>query len=146
MQSVFSYLLNAMAAVLKNGPRGIGSLTRTVLRYPIKSVAVFVAAPVLILHIARLAPNRIRRAMATAGLIFGLGAGYFAGTWMGKSAIAAFATWKYGFIVGLWVAVCSAFSIFVSAAIMLLAFNATCLLFLKMSTQEVADHLESLAK
>lgn len=65
---------------------------------------------------------------------------------MGTVAGALVVASKFGPVLGLGLLVGTLTSIFLSVAFMVVSFNATCFLFLKMSQKDVVDYLVSISK
>lgn len=143
MNPLVSTLLSASTEFLRGRQAGLASAMKSVVRYPLHAVATLLFAPFLALRVAGIAKNPIRRAIAGAGLLAGVVAAYVAGTFVGKTAFALVMFANFGFSVGLGMLIGSLTSVIVSGTIIGLAFNGTCLLFLKMSAEDVVAHLKS---
>lgn len=120
-------------------------LFKQVASHPIKMLAGFFAAPFLITRLALTVQNPMRRAIAVIGLLLAILLAYLAGTFLGTVAGAIFVMSGVGFLVGLGFLVGSFFSVFLSLAFSVLVLNGVSFLFLKMSTQEVVDYLNSIS-
>ena len=118
---------------------------KQVVSHPIKLVAAFITAPVLILRLAMTVQNPLRRAIAIVGLIVAITFAYLAGTFLGTAAGAFFVMWNIGFLSGIGFFVGSFLSVFLSLAFSVFILNAVSFLFLKLSTQEVVDYLQGLS-
>lgn len=89
--------------------------------------------------------NPLRRAIATIGLIFAVTLAYLAGTFLGTVAGAFFVMSNIGILAGVGFFVGSFLSVFLSLTFSVFVLNAVSFLFLKLSTQEVVDYLQSLS-
>jgi hypothetical protein len=143
MNPFFSMLFSASTEFVRGRQAGLASAMKSVVRYPLNAVATLLFAPFLAVRVARIAKNPIRRMIAGVGLLTGVAAAYVAGTFVGKTAFALFMFANFGFSMGLGVLIGSLTSVIVSGTIIALAFNGTCLLFLKMSAEDVVAHLKS---
>jgi hypothetical protein len=118
---------------------------KQVASHPIKLVAAFITAPVLILRLAMTVQNPLRRAIAIIGLIVAITFAYLAGTFLGTAAGALFVMSNIGILSGIGFFVGSFLSVFLSLAFSVFILNAVSFLFLKLSTQEVVDYLQGLS-
>jgi hypothetical protein len=118
---------------------------KQVVSHPIKLVAAFITAPVLILRLAMTVQNPLRRAIAIIGLIVAITFAYLAGTFLGTAAGALFVMSNIGILSGIGFFVGSFLSVFLSLAFSVFILNAVSFLFLKLSTQEVVDYLQGLS-
>jgi hypothetical protein len=118
---------------------------KQVVSHPIKLVAAFITAPILILRLAMTVQNPLRRVIAITGLIFALTFAYLAGTFLGTAAGALFVWSNIGFLSAVGFFVGSFLSVFLSLAFSVFILNAVSFLFLKLSTQEVVDYLQGLS-
>ena len=118
---------------------------KQVVSHPIKLVAAFITAPILILRLAMTVQNPLRRAIAIIGLIVAITFAYLAGTFLGTAAGALFVMSNIGILSGIGFFVGSFLSVFLSLAFSVFILNAVSFLFLKLSTQEVVDYLQGLS-
>ena len=118
---------------------------KQVVSHPIKLVAAFITAPILILRLAMTVQNPLRRAIAIIGLIVAITFAYLAGTFLGTAAGALFVWSNIGFLSAVGFFVGSFLSVFLSLAFSVFILNAVSFLFLKLSTQEVIDYLQGLS-
>ena len=118
---------------------------KQVVSHPIKLVAAFITAPILILRLAMTVQNPLRRVIAITGLIFAITFAYLAGTFLGTAAGALFVWSNIGFLSAVGFFVGSFLSVFLSLAFSVFILNAVSFLFLKLSTQEVVDYLQGLS-
>lgn len=126
-----------------DSPGQVQTAVRMVWTYPIKGLAVFFTAPFLAYRVARLADDPWRRRIAGLGLVFSVIAAWLAGTAVGTTAAALLIMLKIGFFFGIAFLVGTALSLTLSAAFSLIVLNATACFFLKLSSQEIVDHLRS---
>lgn len=133
---------------LSKKPDGSGSLItviRSLVRYPVKTVAAFLCAPILAFRVARVAKNPIRRLIASTGLFISFILAWFAGTFIGTATGAALISTKFGVLVGLGFFIGTSFSITLSVAFSIVVLNASSWFFLQMSSEEVVAYLKSIS-
>lgn len=139
----------AIETLTKN-PTGSGSslatVIKSIIRYPIKTVAAFVMAPFLAFRLARATKNPIRRTIASIGLVLAVIAAWAAGTLLGTATGALLVMSQVGLIWGLAFFVGTTLSVFLSVAFSILVLNSTALLFLHMSSEEVVEYLRSISE
>lgn len=138
-------LQNMLDAGTKEG-KNIRSLLKSVLSHPLKLAATFIFAPILLIKVASKVENRGRRIIAYTGLSLSILLSYCAGTFLGTMAGAIFVTTNIGILAGFGFLIGTSFSIFLSVLFCFLILNSTSFLFLKISTQEVIDHLKEISK
>lgn len=114
--------------------------------YPIKILASFITAPFLILRIASMVENPVRRYIAIAGLILSLLCSYGVSTFLGSVLGALFVASHIGILAGIGVLVGTTVSVFLSVILTVAIFNTVSFIFLKVSTQEVVDYLNEISK
>lgn len=146
MNPLISVMFSAVLDFLKDGKSGAALAVKSIVRYPLKAIATLLFAPLLAIRVARVAKTPARRFIAGVGLPIAVITAYVAGTWTGTVTFALFMLTKFGFFVGVAVVMSSLVSVIVSTAIILMTFNATCLLFLKMSSEDVVAHLRSVSQ
>lgn len=149
-----NFFAGAIEALSRKSDASRGSLTtvaRSILRYPIKTVAAFLMAPILAARVACVAKDPLRRVIAGVGLVLavvaasvvGMVAGGLVATtlgffgvleWFGVSAAIGYLL--FGVAVGV------PMSVVLSAVTL----NATAWLFLHMSSEDVVAHLRSLSE
>lgn len=147
--STFATLLQAaFGAVSKDVGNGssLSSTIKSVARYPIKTIATFFTAPILILRLALTVKNPIRRLIAVVGLFISILLAYLAGTLLGSFVGAIFVFSHFGPFMALGFLVGSTLSVVLSVAFTLFVFNATSWLFLHMSSEDVVEHLLNVSK
>jgi hypothetical protein len=141
--SFFASALEAIPRGRAAGQSSVASAVRSVVRAPLKAIAAFLFAPFLVLRVARIATDSKRRWVAAVGLfvsaVLALAAGTLLGTLTGTFLIAQLFGWgtAIGFLVG------TTFSVILTVTFQVLVLNATCFLFLGLSSGEVVEYLKS---
>lgn len=144
--SFFASALEAIPRGTAAGQSSVASAIRSVVRAPLKAIAAFLFAPFLVLRVASIATDSRRRWVAAVGMflaaILALVAGTFLGTLTGTFLIANLFGWgaAFGFLVG------TTFSVVLTVTFQVLVLNATCFLFLGLSSAEVVDHLKRMSE
>jgi hypothetical protein len=118
---------------------------KKVIGHPVKVVASFVTAPILVIRIAWTVKNPVRRTIAIVGLLLSLALSYVAATFLGTLAGAAFVASNIGILAGIGFFVGTTLSVYLSVIFSILVFNAVSFVFLKISAQEVVDHLNEIS-
>lgn len=113
--------------------------------HPIKMLAAFFSAPVLIVRLALVVKNPWRRAIAIIGLIFAIFFSYLSGTFLGDFVGAMLVISEIGILVGLGFLFGSMLSVFLSLTFSVLVLNSVSFLFLKLSSQEVVDYIKKIS-
>jgi len=144
-KSIVETMLGAILNDASQEGSKLKRLFHKVASHPIKMLAAFFTAPILITRLALTVRNPWRRTIAIVGLILSVSLAYLSGTFLGTVAGALFVMSGVGVLVGLGFLIGSFLSIFLSLAFSLLTLNTVSLLFLKMSTQEVVDYLDRLS-
>ncbi|MYB37673.1 MAG: hypothetical protein F4Y26_09870 [Gammaproteobacteria bacterium] len=117
----------------------------SIVRYPLKVLATFFVAPVLLVKLAYTVKNPWRRLFAVVGLSLALFAAYCCGTFLGSLAGAALIWSQLGLLMALGFLVGTALSVLLSVVFAILVLNAVSFVFLKMNTQEILDYLNEQA-
>lgn len=141
-----SSLLSSALTALSHRSEGTGALRSavgSVMRFPIKAIAVFIAAPYLVLKVAMLARNPWRRTIAVIGLFLSVGLAWLAGTSLGSVVGAIFIASQVSILIGIGFLLGTTLSVVLSVAFCLLVFNATSWLFLQMSAEDVVECLKA---
>jgi hypothetical protein len=140
--SLFSTALGAVAQSRSEGRNSVASVIRTIIRAPLKAIGAFIFAPFLVFCVASLATDKRRKWVAAIGLfaavLLSLGAGTLLGTLAGAFLVnSLFGPWiAIGFLVG------TTFSVVLTLTFQVLVLNATCFLFLGLSSEEVVGYLQ----
>ena len=111
---------------------------------PIKLLAAFFTAPILLLKIAISVKRPLRRWLAVFGIVIAIIFSYMAGTFLGSVTGALLIASNTGILVGLGFLIGTGMSVFLSVLCQILVLNAICFIFLKMNTEEVMDYLKEL--
>lgn len=143
--SLFSTALATLARTKTQGG-GFGTVIKSIGRYPIKTIAAFFLAPFLALRVARMAKNPVRRVVASIGLFISVLLAWLAGTALGTATGALIIASKIGLLWGVAFFVGSFLSVTLSVAFSILVFNATSLLFLHASSEEVIEYLRKISE
>lgn len=141
--TVFATAIEALSRRSKEESTPLRTVARSIWRSPIKLVAAFIFAPFLAFRVARAAKNRTRRLIAGAGLFLAILLAWLAGTLLGTAAGALLIASQVGIIWGLAFFVGTAVSVTLSVAFSILVLNATSLLFLQLSSEEVVEYLRT---
>lgn len=147
--SMFAGLLQAViGAASKESGNGssLSSTIKSVVRYPIKTIATFFTAPILILRLALTVKNPIRRLIAVIGLFSSIFLAYLAGTFLGSVVGAIFIASHFGLLIAAGFLIGSTLSVVLSVAFTLFVLNTTSWLFLHMSSVDVVEHLSNASK
>ena len=113
--------------------------------HPIKILASFIAAPFLIIKIAWMVNNPIRRIIAIIGLLLSLLLSYAAATLLGTLVGALFVASHIGILTGVGFLFGTTLSIYLSVIFSIIEFNSVSFIFLKASSQEVIDYLQEIS-
>lgn len=142
-------LANAMAALAstneRNGSR-IGDLILAIVRYPAKTVAVFLLAHLLVFRIAALAKNPIRRTISGVGLFLAVLLAMCAGTYLGTALGALFTASQFGITTAIGFLIGTSFSVTLSIVFSVIVLNATSWIFLHISNEDVIEYLRNISK
>ena len=122
------------------------SVLRSIAAYPIKLLATFIFGPVLIIRVAWKAENPVRRLIAVVGLAVAIACAYLAVGFLGTMTAAALTLATFGWFAAIGVLLGTTISVYFSVALSILAFNAVCFFFLKMSQQEIINYLKEITQ
>lgn len=140
--SLFASALGALAQSKADGRIPLIAVLRSVVRTPLKAIGAFVFAPFLVLRIVAMARDPRRKWIAAIGLflaaVLSLGAGTFLGSLTGALLIGEFFGMGKAavFLIG------TSFSVVLTVTFQVLVLNATCFLFLGLSSEEVVEYLQ----
>jgi len=133
--------INAIENDVSNEKSKVKAIFRKIASHPLKVVASFISAPILVIKIAWLVENSIRRVIAVIGLLLSLILSYSAGTFLGSLVGAAFIATIIGILTGLGFLFGTTLSIYLSVIFSIIVFNAVSFVFLKISSQDIAYYL-----
>mgnify|MGYP001557102273 CR=1 FL=1 len=119
---------------------------QVVVSHPIKLIAAFMFAPFLMVRVAWVVQNPIRRKLAVIGLLLSFLGAFRDGTFLGSVAGAIFVGSNVGVIAGFGVLVGTTISVVLSVTFSIFVFNVVSFTFLKMNTQEVVDYLREISE
>lgn len=113
--------------------------------HPVKVLATFLTAPILVVKVAWQVKNPIRRLIAILGLLVSILLSYVAATFLGTLAGVLFVASNIGYIAafGFWMG--ATLSVYLSVIFSILVLNATSFIFLKISSQEVVEYLNEIS-
>jgi hypothetical protein len=141
--SLFATALEAIPGSKNSGQNALGAVVRSIVRAPLKAIGAFLFAPFLIFRIARHAADPKRKWLAALGLFIGAVLSIAAGTFLGTLAGAVLAGSLFGFWVGFGFLVGTSLSVVLTVTFQVLILNATCFLFLGLSSAEVVEYLKN---
>ena len=144
--SLFASALEAIPSSKSSGQNTFGAVLRSVLRAPIKAIGAFLFAPFLIFRVASHAADTKRKWVAGLGLFIGAILSYAAGTFLGGMAGAYLMGSFFGFWTGVGFFVGTSLSVVLTVTFQVLVLNATCFLFLGLSSAEVVEYLKSVSE
>lgn len=146
---IASFFASALEAIPRSkdvGKSPLASVIWSILRAPLKAIGAFVFAPFLVLRVAALATDNRRKWVAAIGLflaaMLALGAGTFLGSMAGTFLVNAL----FGPFVALGFFFGTLFSVVLTVTFQVLVLNATCFLFLGLSSAEVVEHLKAVSE
>ena len=144
--SLAATALEALRGRDRSGQGPIRTMAGSVLRYPVKLLAAFFTAPFLAFRVARYAKDPTRRRVAGIGLFIAMLTAWFAGTAFGTVVGALLVMTRVGLLWGLAFLIGTTMSVVLSVVFSFLVLNATALLFLHMSSEEVIEYLRTLSE
>jgi hypothetical protein len=121
------------------------TIAKEVMSYPIKALAAFIIAPILVMKVALTVKNPLRRTVAIVGLLLALLLSYVAGTALGGFAGFLIIASSIGWLAAVGFAVGTFLSVVLSVTFSIFVFNLVSYIFLKMSSQEVLDYLKEVS-
>ena len=148
IKSTGNLIGNSLDAILDEAAAEGGRFSKVLRRlamHPIKLLAAFFFAPILITRIALTVEQPVRRWIAVFGLSAATCLSYVAGTALGTITGALFMASKFGILMGIGFLVGSTLSVFLSVAFCIIVFDTVAYAFLKMSSQEVIDYLAQIS-
>ena len=126
-----------------NKERGnLMSVFSKIYAYPIKIIASYVFAPILVVRIALIVKDPMRRLIAVLGLLLSILGAYGAATFLGTIAGALFVGSHIGILSGFGFFFGTVISVWLSVVFSIVVFNSISWFFLHMSSQEVVEYLK----
>jgi hypothetical protein len=123
----------------------IGEILKKIAAHPFKVLATFIAAPFLVIKIALIVKNPIRRAISIVGLLISILLSYVAATFLGSLVGALFVASHVGIIAGIGFLFGTALSVYLGVIFSIIVLNSVSFIFLKLSSQEVVDYLQKIS-
>lgn len=136
--------LGAIADDAASGKSKIGIIFKKIASHPIKVLASFLVAPILLIKVAMFVKNPIRRVVACIGLLLSLFIAYAAAHFLGSFVGSIFVATHVGLIAGLGFLIGTTLSVYLSVIFSIAMFNAVSFVFLKISSDEVLDYLNEI--
>ncbi|GAB3372599.1 hypothetical protein [Azotobacter armeniacus] len=137
--------ISALVRDTANEKGRIGEVFRRIASHPVKVLASFIAAPILIVRVAFLVENPKRRVIAILGLFLSVLLSYGAATFLGTLVGAAFIASNIGLLAGVGFLFGTTLSVYLSVIFSIVVFQAVTFVFLKISSQEVIDYLHEIS-
>jgi len=137
--------INAIEQDASKQNKKVKAIFKKIASHPFKVVASFIAAPILVIKIAWLVKNPIRRIIAVIGLLLSLFLSYLAGTFLGSVVGAMFIASNIGILAGIGFFIGTTLSIYLSVIFSIIVFNSVSFVFLKISSQEIVDYLHEIS-
>lgn len=138
---IFSQGISSLNEKVSSERGNINTVFKRIAGHPVKIIASFLSAPILIAKIAWQAKNPTRRFVAFFGLLLSILLAYGAATLIGSLVGALFIASHVGigFFLG------TGISIYLSVIFSILTLNSVAFLFLKLSSQDVLDYLSEIS-
>lgn len=140
--SLFATGLGAVAQSRAEGRSSIASVMRSIVRTPLKAIGAFIFAPFLVVRVASLATDKRRKWVAAIGLFLAAVLSPGAGTFLGSLAGAYLMNILFGSGTAIGFLIGTTFSVVLTITFQVLVLNATCFLFLGLSSEEVVECLQ----
>jgi hypothetical protein len=137
--------ISALASDATKERNKVAEILKAIASHPIKVLASFIAAPILIIKIALIVKSPIRRAIAIVGLLVSLLLSYLAASIFGSLAGAIFIASHVGILAGIGFFLGATIWVYLSVIFSILVFNSVSFLFLKVSSQDVVDYLQKIS-
>ncbi|MFC0709970.1 hypothetical protein [Azorhizophilus paspali] len=135
----------ALARNAANEKGRLGEVFHRIASHPVKVLASFIMAPVLIVRIAFLVKDPRRRLVAIVGLLLSVLLSYGAATFLGTLVGAAFVASHIGLLAGIGFLFGTTLSVYLSVVFSIVVFHAVSFVFLKIGSQEVLDYLRDIS-
>lgn len=149
--SLFASVIEALSRRSGGQRSSLATVGRSILRYPLKTIAAFLMAPILAFGVACVANDPIRRVIAGVGLVLAVVVAWVVLVWTGKLLVQFLGILGIVGWLGPWDAI--VFLLFGSIVVVpvgivlaAVALNATAWFFLHMSSEEVVEYLRSLSE
>ncbi|PIV91798.1 MAG: hypothetical protein COW45_03370 [Gallionellales bacterium CG17_big_fil_post_rev_8_21_14_2_50_54_146] len=97
--ALFATAIEAIGKDSTSGANALRSIVKSVIRFPIKTIAAFFMAPILVFKVAMVAKNPFRRLIAIVGLLLSVVLSWLAGTLLGSVAGFIFVGTHIGWLV-----------------------------------------------
>lgn len=149
--SLFASVIEALSRRSDGQRSSLATVGRSILRYPIKTVAAFLLAPILAFRVACVAKDPIRRVIAGVGLVLAVVVAWVVVVWTGRLLFQLIVYLEIVYWLGPWDAIVfllfgSIVGVPVGIVLAAVALNATAWFFLHMSSEEVVEYLRSLSE
>jgi len=141
--TLFASALESIPRSASSGNSSFAAVVRSVIRAPLKAIAAFIFAPFLVLRVDAIATDSRRKWIAAIGLFLASILSLAAGTFLGSLAGAFLVNTLFGPLMAIGFLLGTAFSVVLTVTFQVLVLNATCFLFLGLSSEEVVDYLKS---
>ena len=129
-------------SIPQEGSRIVAAL-KAIVRYPLKVLAAFLLAPILVVRVALNSDASLtRRIIAVVGLVLATLLSYITATFLGTIAGTLIIASTFGILTAIAFFIGTATTIYITVAAMALVFNSICFLVLQMNRQDVIDYLE----
>lgn len=142
---IFSQGISSLNEKVSSERGNINTVFKRIAGHPVKIIASFLSAPILIAKIAWQAKNPTRRFVAFFGLLLSILLAYGAATLIGSLVGALFIASHVGILVGIGFFLGTGISIYLSVIFSILTLNSVAFLFLKLSSQDVLDYLSEIS-
>lgn len=130
---------------VKKENKQVSRILKTLVRYPLKTIGLYIMAPFFLLRVIFKVPNKWRKFTAILGLIVSTAVSYAAGTFLGSVAGFIFVTNSVGIIYGLGFLFGTLLSTTLTILFCILTFNLVASVFLKISTSQIIGYLEEMS-
>ena len=141
-------LLRGLSIISSDSTKGKNKFTEAlkfIAAHPIKVLAAYIFAPILIIKIALTVKNPLRRTIAVSGFIIAIILSYTSATFLGSLVGSFFIGTHFGFLAGIGFLFGTAVSVFLSVVFCVFVFNSISFIFLRMSSQDVVDYLDEIS-
>ncbi|MEP5764956.1 MAG: hypothetical protein ABJ308_10185 [Halieaceae bacterium] len=139
--AIFQSVLSSLSDQATKEGSNLRVALRSIASYPLKSLAAFFFAPILVFRVIRKSDNKLRKWIACFGAALGLLVAYVSGTFLGTMGGVALIAGSFGVLTAFAFLIGTALSVIISLTFSYFVFSFTCFVFLKLSTEEVAEYL-----